>query len=87
MPDPTSNRLQQCRDEIDKVFGPNYAEQHCELVAAMLIATSLDMCGLAIAAALSEDEPLMPVRRTGILRRRRSGTFSGQCDEPAELTG
>jgi hypothetical protein len=37
--------------QIDATFGAGYSEQHPELISAMLIATSLDMCGLAIAAA------------------------------------
>ena len=38
------------------------------MVSAVLLAASLDFATLTIAAALVEDEPVVPVRRTGILR-------------------
>jgi hypothetical protein len=68
MPDPASNRLQACRDQVDATFGAGDANQHSDLVAAVLIATSLDLAAFTIAAALAEDaEPLVPMRRS-ILR-------------------
>jgi hypothetical protein len=51
MPDPVS-RLQMAHDEIDKTFGAGFAQQHPELVAAVLAAASSDWAALAVARAL-----------------------------------
>jgi hypothetical protein len=51
MPDPLS-RLQMARDEINKIFGPNVAEQHFELVVAVMNAASSDWAAITVARAL-----------------------------------
>ena len=78
MPEPLS-RLQLARDEINKTFGPDIAEQHPELVIAVMNATSSDWAasrlGVAIErvaeALLVEDEEtqrIVPARE--LLRPR-----------------
>jgi hypothetical protein len=46
MPEPLS-RLQLARDEINKTFGPDFAEQHPELVIAVMNAASSDWAACA----------------------------------------
>jgi hypothetical protein len=78
MPEPLS-RLQLARDEINKTFGPDFAEQHTELVIAVMNAASSDWAasrlGVAIErvaeALLVEDEEtqrIVPARE--LLRPR-----------------
>jgi hypothetical protein len=72
--DPIS-RLRFARDEIDRVFGEGYAAQHPDVVASVMMSAAIDFHALSIARALEgvmsvliEDEPLVPIKRTGILR-------------------
>jgi hypothetical protein len=46
------------RQEVDRVFGQDYASAHPEVVAAVLISASMDWAAMTIAAALAvEEEP------------------------------
>jgi hypothetical protein len=51
MPDPIS-RLQMAHDEIDKTFGAGYAQQHPELVIAVMNAASSDWFAMRLSAAI-----------------------------------
>jgi hypothetical protein len=44
------------RQEVDRVFGEGYAAAHPELAAAILIAASIDLAAVTLAAALVEGE-------------------------------
>jgi hypothetical protein len=73
MPEPLS-RLQLARDEINKTFGPDFAEQHPEVVIAVMNAASSDWAasrlGVAIervAEALLVEEEATPGRRDAVV--------------------
>jgi hypothetical protein len=51
MPDPLS-RLQMARDEINKTFGPNFAEQHPELVVVVVQSAASDWAAARLAIAI-----------------------------------
>ena len=44
--------MQLARDELDRVFGENYAAKHPELVSAVMISAALDWAAITIAAAV-----------------------------------
>jgi hypothetical protein len=82
MPDPVS-RLQLAHDEINKTFGVGFAEQHPEVVVAVMQSAASDWAAIAVARALQsiadallvEDEPapgrlesVSIVRADGVLR-------------------
>jgi hypothetical protein len=78
MPEPLS-RLQMARDEINKTFGPDFAEQHPELVIAVMNAASSDWAAARLGAAIGrvaialaepqeEDQHIVPARE--LLRAR-----------------
>ena len=51
MPDPLS-RLQMARDEINKTFGPNFAEQHPEVVVVVVQSAASDWAATRLAIAI-----------------------------------
>jgi hypothetical protein len=56
------------RFEGDGTFGTGYAKEHPDLVAGMLIASSIDLAAGIIAAALVEDgDPIVPLKRSLML--------------------
>jgi purine nucleoside permease len=79
MPDDPVSRLRLVQEEVDKIFGSDYARQHPEVTAAALMAASIDFATVhivealrEIAAALVEDVPaaVEPWPRHGLLRPR-----------------
>ena len=78
MPEPPS-RLQLARDEINKTFGPNFAEQHPELVIAVMNAASSDWAAVRLGVAIErvaeallveEEQEAHIVQPHGLLRAR-----------------
>ena len=74
MPEPLS-RLQLARDEINKTFGPDFAEQHPELVIAVMNAASSDWAAARLAIAIERvaeallvEEEAVPQNGSGIGR-------------------
>jgi hypothetical protein len=53
MSDPVS-RLEFARDEIDRVFGHDYAVNHPEVVVAVMQTAASDFAALAIARAIQD---------------------------------
>jgi hypothetical protein len=51
VPDPLS-RLQMARDEINKTFGPNFAEQHPEVVVVVVQSAASDWAAPRLAIAI-----------------------------------
>ena len=51
MPDPLS-RLQMARDEINKTFGPNFAEQHPEVLVVVVQSAASDWAAARLAVAI-----------------------------------
>ena len=51
MPDPLS-RLQMAHDEINKTFGPSFAEQHPEVVVVVMQSAASDWAAARLAAAI-----------------------------------
>ena len=51
MPDPIS-RLEVCQREVDRVFGADYARQHPDVVASVLVCATIDQAAARIAAAI-----------------------------------
>jgi hypothetical protein len=56
MPDDPISRLEFARQEVDRVFGQNYAAEHPDVVAAVMVSASLDWAAMTIAKALTEPE-------------------------------
>ena len=77
MPDPIA-RLEFCRDEVNRVFGEDYAAAHPEVVSAVMIGASLDYAAQLIASALVIDEDLAapaPATRNGFKLWRGNAQF------------
>jgi hypothetical protein len=55
----STSRIEFAVAEIDRALGEGYAAGHAELVAAVVIAASLDWGAMVIAAALSDDETVL----------------------------
>jgi hypothetical protein len=72
MSDPIS-RLQFARDEIDRVFGTNYAREHPEVVTAIMATAASDFAALAIAAALHDIAAALADEPAGAVMLRASG--------------
>jgi hypothetical protein len=56
MPDPIS-RLEVCQREVDRVFGSGHAATHPELVASVLLYSTIDQAAAVIAPALAAWAP------------------------------
>jgi hypothetical protein len=71
MSDPIS-RLELAREEIDRVFGSGHAEQHPEVVVAVMQTAASDWAASRLAVAIErvaaalvepvEEPPIMPAR-------------------------
>ena len=68
MSDPLS-RLQFARDEIDRVFGANYAAAHPEVVTAVMATAASDFAALAVAAALRDIAAALADEPAGVMIR------------------
>jgi hypothetical protein len=78
MPDPIS-RLELAQRELDRVFGPDYARQHPELVASVVQSAASDWAAAHLASALRDvarallddvptELPVNVVRSHGLVR-------------------
>jgi hypothetical protein len=74
------SRLQHVVAELDHVLGEAYAAANPNVVAAVLISSSIDTAGVLIAIALTEDDRVVPLRRT-----YAGGLTYGLDEEPTIL--
>jgi hypothetical protein len=69
------NCMQMARDEINKTFGPNFAEQHPEVVVVVVQSAASDWAAARLAIAIERvaeallvEEEAVPQNGSGIVR-------------------